>query len=46
MKIKCNSDDQLSLNKKIVIPSMTIFVRAVFHENNQNCRIKWILKIN
>ena len=40
MKIKCNSDDQLSLNKTIVIPSMIIFVRAVFHENNQKLKLQ------
>ena len=30
MKIKSNSDDTLSLNKKIEIPSMMIVARAVF----------------
>ena len=35
MKIKFNSDDSLPLNKTIEIPSMTIIVRAVFHENNK-----------
>ena len=35
MKIKFNSDDELPLNKTIVIPTMTIVVRAVFHENNK-----------
>ena len=35
MKIKFNSDDKLSLNKMIEIPSMIIVVRAVFHENNK-----------
>ena len=35
MKIKFNSDDELSLNKKIEIPTMTTVVRAVFHENNK-----------
>ena len=34
MKIKFNSDDELPLNKKIVVLSM-IVVRAVFHENNK-----------
>ena len=29
-KIKFNSDDELSLNKTIEIPSMTIVVRAIF----------------
>ena len=35
MKIKCNSDDELPLNKTIEIPSMIIVVKAVFHENNK-----------
>ena len=35
MKTKFNSDDELPLNKAIEIPSMTIVVRAVFHENNK-----------
>ena len=35
MKVKYNSDDKLNLNKTIEIPSMTIVVRAVFHENNK-----------
>ena len=35
MKIKFNSDGELPLNKTIEIPSMTIVVRAVFHENNK-----------
>ena len=35
MKIKNNSDDELTLNKTIEIPSMIIVVRAVFHENNK-----------
>ena len=35
IKIKFNSDDELPLNKTIEIPSMTIVVRAVFHENNK-----------
>ena len=30
MKIKFNSDNELSLNKKIEIPTMTIVVRAIF----------------
>ena len=34
MKIKFYSNDELSLNKMIEIPSMTIVVRAVFDENN------------
>ena len=32
MKIKCNSDDELPLNKTIEIPSMTIVVRAIFRK--------------
>ena len=35
MKIKFNSDDELPLNKTIEIPTMTIVVTAVFHENNK-----------
>ena len=35
MKIKFNSDDELPLNKTIEIPTMTIVVRAGFHENNK-----------
>ena len=35
MKIKFNADDGLPLNKTIAIPTMTIVVRAVFHENNK-----------
>ena len=35
MKIKFNSNDELHLNKTIEIPSMTIVVRAIFHENNK-----------
>ena len=35
MKIKFNSDDQLSINKTIEIPTMTTVVRAVFHKNNK-----------
>ena len=35
MKIKFNSDDELTLNKAIEIPSIRIVVRAVFHENNK-----------
>ena len=35
MKINFNSDDDLPLNKTIEIPSMTIAVRGVFHENNK-----------
>ena len=35
MKIKFNSDDELPLNKSIEIPTMTIVVGHVFHENNK-----------
>ena len=35
MENKFNSDDELPLNKTIEIPTMTIVVRAVFHENNK-----------
>ena len=35
IKMKSNLDDELSLYKTIGIPSMIIFVRAVFHENNK-----------
>ena len=35
MKIKFNSDDELPLNKTIEILTMTIVVRAVFHENDK-----------
>ena len=35
MKIKFNSDDELSLNKTIEIPTITIVLRAVFHENKK-----------
>ena len=33
MEIKFISDDELSLNKTIEIPTMTIVVRAIFLEN-------------
>ena len=35
MKIKCNSDDELPLNKAIEIPSMALVVRAIFSEYNK-----------
>ena len=35
MKIKFNSDDELSLNKTIEIPTMKIVVWSVFQENNK-----------
>ena len=37
MKIKFNSDNELSLNKTIEIPKIMIAVRTVFHENNRYC---------
>ena len=57
MKIKFNSDDELSLNKTIEIPTMTTVFRVVFHENNKyytqlfsdKCLYivqKWRVKIN
>ena len=33
MKIKFNTDDELSLNKMVEIPTMTIVVRAIFIES-------------
>ena len=35
MKIKLNSDYELSLNRTLEIPSMIIVVRAGFHENKK-----------
>ena len=35
MKFKFNSDDKLTLNKTIGIPTITIFVSAIFLENNK-----------
>ena len=35
MKIKFNSDEELPLNKTIEIATMTIALRAIFHENNK-----------
>ena len=35
MENKFNSDDELPLNKTIEIPTMTIVVTAVFHENTK-----------
>ena len=35
MKIKFNLDDGLPLNKTVETLTMTIVVRAVFHENNK-----------
>ena len=36
MKIKFNSDNELSLKKTIEILTITIVVRAIFHENNKH----------
>ena len=38
MKFKFTSDDKLPLSKTTEIPTMTIIVRAVFHENNKYYR--------
>ena len=35
MKIKFNSDEELSLNKTIEVPTMTTDVRTIFYENNK-----------
>ena len=35
MKIKFDSDENLSLNKTREIPIITIVVRAIFYENNK-----------
>ena len=35
LKIIFNSDDKLPVNKTVEIPTMTIVVRVVFHENNK-----------
>ena len=35
MKIKFSSDDELSVNKTIEIPAMTVVVTAIFLENNK-----------
>ena len=34
MKIKLNSHTEAPLNKTVEVPTMTIVVRGVFHENN------------
>ena len=36
MKIKFDSDEDLSLNKKMEIHNAIIVVRTVFHENNKS----------
>ena len=38
MKIKFSSDDELSINKTIEIPSMIIVIGGAFHENNKYCQ--------
>ena len=35
MKIKRNSDDDLSLNKTVEILTITIVIRVIFLENNK-----------
>ena len=35
MKIKLNWYSELSINKMIIIPSMVIIARAVFHQNDK-----------
>ena len=35
MKIKFNSDDNLSLKKKVELRNMVIVVRSVFHKGNK-----------
>ena len=35
MKIKFNANEELTLNKTIGIPTMTIVVRVAFHENDK-----------
>ena len=35
MKIKTNSDDELPLNKMAEVLSLTIVLRAVFHDNKR-----------
>ena len=37
MKTKFNADDELSLNKTIEIPIMTVAVLAIFLNNNKYC---------
>ena len=36
MKIKFNSDNELSLKKTMEILTITMVVRAIFHENNKH----------
>ena len=35
VKIKCNSDDNLSLNKPLKFHNMTIAIRSVFSESGK-----------
>ena len=35
MRIKFDPDDNLTLNKAIEIPIVTIVIRVAFHENNK-----------
>ena len=35
MKIKCNSDDDLPLNKQLKFHNMTITIRSVFEEDGK-----------
>ena len=35
MKIKFNSDDELSLNKPLKFPTLTIIIRSVFEEGGK-----------
>ena len=39
MKIKFNSDDKITPNKTIEIPSMIIVVRAISLENNKQINV-------
>ena len=39
MKIKFDLDDELPLNKTTEIPSMIIFVRAIFHEHRYYAQV-------
>ena len=36
MEINFKSDDELPINKTVKIPTITIAVRAPFHENNKH----------
>ena len=45
MKIKFNLDDELPLNKTVEIPSMVVFVRAIFLWKSQilfTSFLRWI----